>query len=149
MSRRCHSTQVVIDKDKKDAAVVKEKVLVQEASATEISERAGAIAADAQADLDKALPALAAAVSTKGNTQRRIPLAIARCPHVMMWMPLLSWSRLIAFHSYSLPRPVLQLRMLFREIRLKEVGGALTMPSKSSSRGCGFRCELRSTWSCL
>jgi dynein heavy chain len=36
--------------------------LVQEASATEISERAGAIAADAQADLDKALPALAAAV---------------------------------------------------------------------------------------
>ena len=44
--RRCHSAQVVIDKDKKDAAVVKEKVLVQEASATEISERAGAIAAD-------------------------------------------------------------------------------------------------------
>ena len=42
--------------------MVKEKVLVQEASATEISERAGAIAADAQADLDKALPALAAAV---------------------------------------------------------------------------------------
>ena len=41
---------------------MKEKVLVQEASATEISERAGAIAADAQADLDKALPALAAAV---------------------------------------------------------------------------------------
>ena len=35
---------------------------MQEASATEISERAGAIAADAQADLDKALPALAAAV---------------------------------------------------------------------------------------
>ena len=60
-SRR-RSAQVVIDKDKKDAAVVKEKVLVQEASATEISERAGAIAADAQADLDKALPALAAAV---------------------------------------------------------------------------------------
>ena len=56
------AAQVVIDKDKKDAAVVKEKVLVQEASATEISERAGAIAADAQADLDKALPALAAAV---------------------------------------------------------------------------------------
>ena len=62
VSRRYQSTQVVIDKDKKDAAVVKEKVLVQEASATEISERAGAIAADAQADLDKALPALAAAV---------------------------------------------------------------------------------------
>ncbi len=60
-SRR-RAAQVVIDKDKKDAAVVKEKVLVQEASATEISERAGAIAADAQADLDKALPALAAAV---------------------------------------------------------------------------------------
>ena len=60
-SRR-RSAQVVIDRDKKDAAVVKEKVLVQEASATEISERAGAIAADAQADLDKALPALAAAV---------------------------------------------------------------------------------------
>ena len=58
----CRAAQVVIDKDKKDAAVVKEKVLVQEASATEISERAGAIAADAQADLDKALPALAAAV---------------------------------------------------------------------------------------
>ena len=35
---------------------------MQEASATEISERAGAIAADAQADLDKALPALAATV---------------------------------------------------------------------------------------
>ena len=62
VARRPCRAQVVIDKDKKDAAVVKEKVLVQEASATEISERAGAIAADAQADLDKALPALAAAV---------------------------------------------------------------------------------------
>ena len=47
-SDRVRAAQVVIDKDKKDAAVVKEKVLVQEASATEISERAGAIAADAQ-----------------------------------------------------------------------------------------------------
>ena len=53
---------IVIDQDKKAADEVKAKVLVEEEKANGIAERASAIAADAQKDLDEALPALDAAV---------------------------------------------------------------------------------------
>jgi dynein heavy chain, axonemal len=63
-SKEVSEMMVIITKDKADAEVIKAKCEVEEASANEKAAATKEIADSAQADLDKALPALAAAVKS-------------------------------------------------------------------------------------